>query len=340
MDPSFRPTFGYRIGTSSEAANVTSGEPLPPSGDGTDERGGSETLVASEHETSTTTPLPDNLDATKTRNTKSGDEFRHVVSELLSPILVRAKVHHNHLIHRTNRTLLIRATSLVLQLLTGVLVIAIAPPIVDSSASQTRGSCFLGRIAMSMLGGINIILTGFIIWNWRCGDTHLGPVKMSSRTSHQLTRSLILQSSVGILIIALSDICSPSSAALSGVLRRIAICTLGGTQVILAGSLLWIWSSGEPYSGLLRARELDKFIRECEYTIIDSGHESVIADSYSSFDEDSTVNSRHAELLTKVDALRKEYDLLTNHEHPFHMHDNKMRRTRFVSQRSLDNWSD
>jgi len=237
---------------------------------------------------------------------KTSNDFRLVVSELLSPILIRAKASHSSLSQLAKCFLFIRTISLVLQLAVGVLIIAVAA-LVSDLTSQTQDCHFL--VVMSILGGLNVFLTVFMMWNLGCKETHLVTFTSNPHISSRFTRPLLLQVSVGVLIIALSPFYTSASGTVSGKPHQAKICALGGSEVILAATLLYIGgsASGEPYLGLLRARELDKFIRECEYTIIESGHLLGPALDGGSA---ASATRRYSELLAKVDTLRNDYDLL------------------------------
>jgi len=108
--------------------------------------------------------------------------------------------------------------------------------------------------------------------------------------------ALGLQVLVGALITGVAAAASPGAA-------RISTSILGGASTLVASFLARTRGSGEPELSRERARDLQKFIRTCEATVLDWGH--IKPDPLA-----ETPFPKHIELLRTIDAYRAEYDAL------------------------------
>jgi len=113
-------------------------------------------------------------------------------------------------------------------------------------------------------------------------------------TSFLVYLAFSLQVLVGALITGVANT-GPKGAQISSV--------LGGTSMIITIFLARTHGSGEPMVSIDRARDLQKFIRKCEATILDWGHERPDPLSPNPF-------PRHIELLQTIDQYRADYDEL------------------------------
>jgi len=72
--------------------------------------------------------------------------------------------------------------------------------------------------------------------------------------------------------VLLGSLTTAISAATSGRQTSIGVTILGGLATIVASYLASTRGSNEPELSIIRVKDLDQFIRECQAFILDSGH--------------------------------------------------------------------